>query len=156
MYFKDWREREGWEGGRVGGKEVLDWKFLDLRKVGDGRMRGFVGGVGVLNSGFVGSTSLRAESRRAVLARKKVDIRMVLSPEKSSSVEEPKKESKLISRTPEWAALKKHATEDIPLTNIKELLEDEERNNEMLVDYDDIYLDFTRQRVCHIRSCQDC
>jgi glucose-6-phosphate isomerase len=56
------------------------------------------------------------------------------------------KSSKLVSATPEWKALQKHA-DYIETTHLRDLLQDEERCKTMYVEYDGVYLDYCRQRV---------
>ena len=53
----------------------------------------------------------------------------------------------LISTTPEWDALKRHKEEIIDGTHLRELLNDEERNEALTAEYNGVYCDFARQRV---------
>lgn len=112
---------------------------------------GFVGAgsLSVLGSGRPSTGGALAKQGREVgLSRSsRCNVKMVISQEAASSVNSPGTESKLISKTPEWKALKKHAEEEISKTSIKELLRDEDRNASMIVEYDDVVLDFSRQRV---------
>jgi glucose-6-phosphate isomerase len=53
---------------------------------------------------------------------------------------------KLVSNTPEWKRLVKHA-EYIKQTHLRDLLLDEDRSDKLFAEYDGLYLDYSRQRV---------
>ena len=55
--------------------------------------------------------------------------------------------SMLVSRTEEWDALVRHVKDDIEMTHLRDMLMDEVRCDKMCVEYDGVYLDFSRQRV---------
>lgn len=53
---------------------------------------------------------------------------------------------RLVSQTPEWRRLQRHA-DNIKTTHLRDLLKDEERCNEMFAEHDGVYLDYARQRA---------
>ncbi|KAG0498007.1 hypothetical protein HPP92_002698 [Vanilla planifolia] len=53
----------------------------------------------------------------------------------------------LICETGEWKDLKEHV-EDIKRTHLRDLMDDNERCKSMTVEYDGIFLDYSRQRAC--------
>eukprot|EP00557_Chaetoceros_sp_GSL56_P000753 CAMPEP_0176498210 /NCGR_PEP_ID=MMETSP0200_2-20121128/12187_1 /TAXON_ID=947934 /ORGANISM="Chaetoceros sp., Strain GSL56" /LENGTH=748 /DNA_ID=CAMNT_0017896377 /DNA_START=306 /DNA_END=2553 /DNA_ORIENTATION=+ len=53
---------------------------------------------------------------------------------------------KLVSNTPEWKRLVKHA-EYIKQTHLRDFLLDQERSDKLFAEYDGLYLDYSRQRV---------
>jgi hypothetical protein len=52
----------------------------------------------------------------------------------------------LVSATPEWRRLQEHKVE-IDNIHLRDLLRDAERSNAMFVEYDGVYLDYSRQRA---------
>lgn len=58
----------------------------------------------------------------------------------------PQENNKLVSATKEWKKLSKH-TEFIEGTHLRNLIQDEERCDELYAEYDGLYLDYSRQRV---------
>jgi len=52
----------------------------------------------------------------------------------------------LVSATPEWKRLQKHA-EYIKTTHLRDLLQDKERCDGMFAEHDGVYLDYARQRI---------
>lgn len=121
-------------------------------------MLGFVGGVGLslsrenvaLSEGRTGAAWSSTRSARR-------PVRMVMSPEKTDvSGNSPLKESKLISRTEEWKRLVKHAEEEIQGTKLRDLLKDSERNESLIIEFDRIFLDISRQRVTSIETAGLC
>lgn len=63
-----------------------------------------------------------------------------------SNIITPQSKTSLVSATPEWKALEKHA-EYIQTTHLRNLLQDTERCNTMFATHDGVYLDYSRQRV---------
>jgi len=55
--------------------------------------------------------------------------------------------SKLVSATPEWKRLERHAAETIKQTHLRDLLQDQERCDAMYAEYDGVYFDYSRQQV---------
>jgi len=53
----------------------------------------------------------------------------------------------LVSNSPQWKRLKEHRDKVIRKTHLRELLQDQKRSDEMYVDYDGVYLDYSRQQV---------
>jgi len=51
---------------------------------------------------------------------------------------------RLVSQTPEWKRLQRHA-DSIKMTHLRELLENKERCDEMFAEHDGVYLDYARQ-----------
>jgi glucose-6-phosphate isomerase len=64
----------------------------------------------------------------------------------SSIITPSQSKTSLVSSTPEWKALEKHA-EYIQTTHLRNLLQDTERCNTMFATHDGVYLDYSRQRV---------
>jgi len=56
------------------------------------------------------------------------------------------KKNNLVSTTPEWKALERHKTQ-IDQTHLRDLLQDQERSDEMFAMHDGVYLDYSRQRA---------
>lgn len=52
-----------------------------------------------------------------------------------------------VSGTPGWKALEDHAASEIQGTHLKDLLQSEARNDHLAVEFEDILLDYSRQRV---------
>eukprot|EP00474_Spongospora_subterranea_P003203 CRZ03661.1 hypothetical protein [Spongospora subterranea] len=55
--------------------------------------------------------------------------------------------ARLVNETPAWAALQAHAQDEIQPTHLKNLLQDEERNDFLTVQAEGITLDYARQRA---------
>ncbi len=53
----------------------------------------------------------------------------------------------LISQTQAWKDLWRHAKEDISQTHLRQLLSDAKRDASLTVEWDGIFVDFSRQRV---------
>jgi hypothetical protein len=62
------------------------------------------------------------------------------------SDEEEAKKLLLVSRKPEWQRLEEHK-QFIETTHLRDLLQDAERCDSMFVEYDGVYLDYSRQRA---------
>lgn len=53
----------------------------------------------------------------------------------------------LISSTPAWKALEQHAKTDIPSLHLRELLQDKSRYSHCTAEFDNIFYDFSRQKI---------
>ena len=53
----------------------------------------------------------------------------------------------LISSTPAWQALEQHAKNDIPSLHLRQLLQDQSRYSHCTAEYDNIFFDFSRQKI---------
>ena len=58
----------------------------------------------------------------------------------------PNQNTKMVSDTPEWKKLVKHA-EYIENTHLRDLLQEKERCDELYATHDGVYLDYSRQRI---------
>ena len=56
-------------------------------------------------------------------------------------------EQKLVSTTPEWKKLQRHATETIKSLHLRDMLQDTERCNSMYATHDGVYYDYSRQQA---------
>ena len=56
-------------------------------------------------------------------------------------------EQKLVSSTPEWKKLQRHATETIKSLHLRDMLQDTERCNSMYATHDGVYYDYSRQQA---------
>jgi len=68
------------------------------------------------------------------------------SPQVSAHYGEWKQDYEYISETAQWLALKEHVS-TIDRTHLRELMKDEERFKECLMEHNGVYVDFSRQRV---------
>lgn len=57
------------------------------------------------------------------------------------------KGEQLVSSTPEWKRLQRHAIETIEPSHLRDLMQDTERCDAMYAEHDGVYLDYSRQRV---------
>jgi glucose-6-phosphate isomerase len=56
-------------------------------------------------------------------------------------------QNKLVSTSPEWKRLERHATEIVQKTHLRNLLKDEVRCDALVAEHDGVYLDYSRQQV---------
>jgi len=68
-------------------------------------------------------------------------------PEFLTSIMNLNKGNQLVSRTAEWQRLKQHAKYIKQETHLRDLMQDEERCDELYATHDGVYLDYSRQRV---------
>eukprot|EP00898_Chlorokybus_atmophyticus_P005352 jgi/Chlat1/5818/Chrsp4S06282 len=89
---------------------------------------------------FLAGSPLTVSRRQSV--QRKTQLLQVSASALSLSV----KAGKMISESPAWQALQDHV-KDIEDTHLRDLLSDVSRCKEMMTEFDDVFLDFTRQRA---------
>lgn len=57
------------------------------------------------------------------------------------------KQKPLVSSTPEWKRLHRHASEMIKPSHLRDMLQDDERCNSMYAEHDGVYFDYSRQQA---------
>lgn len=68
-------------------------------------------------------------------------------PEQQQQQQSKTKKSKLVSKKREWKRLEEHLATEIEASHLRDLLQDKERAENMFVDHDGVYLDYSRQRA---------